>query len=172
MTLSDLQPHLVVRSLLDEVVVRCEHSCGWTGRRDARPAHAAVCPVVLLKAAEAKLRERDSLCANVDRLLADRDAKIRELEAALKRKDEEIVRMGKELLRRQVCISKLEHPNVTGLSASHVMEFSAKGDDFITSDLQHVSQVISSKQLPRDQAHPGASEQLNLQPEGSADLWL
>mmetsp|Transcript_1414 Transcript_1414/g.3840 ORF Transcript_1414/g.3840 Transcript_1414/m.3840 type:complete len:216 (+) Transcript_1414:111-758(+) len=105
MSASDLQPHLMVRSLLDEMIVRCKHSCGWTGRRDAMPAHAAVCPVARLKEAEARLR----LYEDVDKQLADRDNKIRELEAALKQKDEEIVRMGTELLRRQVCITKLEH---------------------------------------------------------------
>mmetsp|Transcript_43598 Transcript_43598/g.79428 ORF Transcript_43598/g.79428 Transcript_43598/m.79428 type:complete len:215 (-) Transcript_43598:94-738(-) len=151
MSPSDLQPHLVVRSLLDEVMVRCEHSCGWTGRRDARPAHAAVCPVVRLQAAEARLR----LYADVDKELADRDSKIRELEAALKQKDEEIVRMGKELLRRQVCITKLEHAEAAGIANLPAM----------------VPRKLDSFDAARHGLLAGISAE-NAADEGSSDLWL
>merc|ERR1712107_206542 len=46
-----------LQSFLDEVLVKCEHSRGWTGRRDARPGHRTVCPVLRLESMLKKLDE-------------------------------------------------------------------------------------------------------------------
>jgi len=54
---TNLQPHHVMRSLLDELQVRCEVGCSWTGRQDAHSAHLEVCPARLLAAMRAKLDE-------------------------------------------------------------------------------------------------------------------
>jgi len=100
----DLRSHLLVRSLLDEMLVRCSRSCGWTGRRDARPAHAAECPVSLLEDAKAELAG----FADVRRQLDERDARIAELEARVERQDQQVVDVSRQLVAREVHIQELE----------------------------------------------------------------
>lgn len=64
------QPHQALSSLIDEVCVRCEHACGWTGRYDARPHHAQICPVVLLKQAQEDNMELRNTVCNLERQIA------------------------------------------------------------------------------------------------------
>eukprot|EP00401_Gymnodinium_catenatum_P042808 CAMPEP_0117604240 /NCGR_PEP_ID=MMETSP0784-20121206/78579_1 /TAXON_ID=39447 /ORGANISM="" /LENGTH=218 /DNA_ID=CAMNT_0005407253 /DNA_START=95 /DNA_END=748 /DNA_ORIENTATION=+ len=52
--------------------------CAWVGRRDARSAHAELCPVARTDAARAEVAERDACIAE---LLAERDSQIAQLEA-------------------------------------------------------------------------------------------
>lgn len=59
----DLYPNQMVLSLLDEVMVRCEHKCGWSGRSDAYSGHISACPKLLLEKERTdmtKLREQYS----------------------------------------------------------------------------------------------------------------
>lgn len=104
MSAGDLQPHQVINNLLDEVVVHCELHCGWTGRRDARRAHAAECPKALLEQARAELER----FADVDRLLSRHTTRIAELEALVAEKDRIVVKTGQELLAQQVQVKVLE----------------------------------------------------------------
>ena len=50
-----VRPNLVVRSLLNELQVRCLHrGCFWTGRLDERPAHCTCCLVQELLSMQAR----------------------------------------------------------------------------------------------------------------------
>mmetsp|Transcript_45534 Transcript_45534/g.120298 ORF Transcript_45534/g.120298 Transcript_45534/m.120298 type:complete len:232 (-) Transcript_45534:3-698(-) len=102
--LEDLQPHQVVNSLLDEMIVRCERSCGWTGRRDARALHAQVCPVARLEAQNEKLAQYE----DVSRQLAARDARIAELEARVAEQDNHVVNVSRQLFAQKLRIEMLE----------------------------------------------------------------
>mmetsp|Transcript_13540 Transcript_13540/g.37556 ORF Transcript_13540/g.37556 Transcript_13540/m.37556 type:complete len:245 (-) Transcript_13540:161-895(-) len=100
----ELQPHQAIRSLLDELPVRCMRGCGWTGRRDARAAHAEVCPVKRLEAANAELAQ----FADISRQLAERDMRIADLEARVAEQDIQVVNVSRELVEREVRIQELE----------------------------------------------------------------
>mmetsp|Transcript_31207 Transcript_31207/g.89449 ORF Transcript_31207/g.89449 Transcript_31207/m.89449 type:complete len:209 (-) Transcript_31207:42-668(-) len=100
----DLQPHLVIRSLLDELPARCRRACGWTGRWDARAAHAEVCPLARLEAVSQELAKY----ADVGRELAEREGRIAELEARVAEQDEKVVGVSRQLVAREVRIQELE----------------------------------------------------------------
>lgn len=85
-----LQPHWVMRNLLDELLVHCMAGCGWTGRQDARPAHLVACPMKRLEAAGAQLAERDAW-------LAERDAEIALLRGRVSERDEAIAQHCKQI---------------------------------------------------------------------------
>merc|ERR1712039_1148158 len=104
MTLDDLQPHQVIRSLLDEVLVRCKRACGWTGRRDALAAHNAECPVARFEAARAELAQFD----DVSKELVARDERIASLEARIAEQDRSVIDVSRQLLARDVRIKDLE----------------------------------------------------------------
>merc|ERR1719359_284024 len=98
-----------MRSLLDELIVSCEHECGWTGRRDALTAHIAVCPVILMEQAREKLEAQSRRFSGVDRQLSEKDARIAELEALVVEKDRLVVSTGQEVVKRQLQIAELEN---------------------------------------------------------------
>lgn len=104
MQLDDLQQHQVIRSLLDEVPVRCKRACGWTGRRDALAAHADECPVARCEAAKAEL----ALFADVSKQMSDRDARIAALEVRVAEQDSQVISVSRQLLARDVRIQQLE----------------------------------------------------------------
>merc|ERR1712039_791128 len=90
MSPESLRPHQGFQSLLDEMLVRCERSCGWTGRRDARPGHTTVCPVVrlgnvecMLSAAIKQLDEKDKKLLECKHELRVTTDKLRVAENAL-----------------------------------------------------------------------------------------
>merc|ERR1719183_937979 len=103
--MEELRPHQALRSLLDELPVRCKQGCGWSGRRDKRPGHEAFCPVTKLMRLKADLAERDARIAELkrsnkaqrkaleahdsgrDQRLADGDARIACLEARTRAQD-------------------------------------------------------------------------------------
>mmetsp|Transcript_56834 Transcript_56834/g.113048 ORF Transcript_56834/g.113048 Transcript_56834/m.113048 type:complete len:379 (+) Transcript_56834:60-1196(+) len=85
-----LQPHLVMRNLLDELLVYCNAGCGWTGRKDARPGHELVCPVKRLESVAKMLSERDLW-------LAERDAEIALLRARVSERDKAISEQCKRI---------------------------------------------------------------------------
>jgi len=43
-----LYPHLFSKSMLDDLLVVCPATCGWTGRQHARSLHVAECPIVVV----------------------------------------------------------------------------------------------------------------------------
>uniref|UniRef100_A0A7S1LEX4 RING-type domain-containing protein n=1 Tax=Alexandrium catenella TaxID=2925 RepID=A0A7S1LEX4_ALECA len=71
---SQVQPHMMGRSLLDELLVHCRGGCNWTGRLDAHLTHLLACPVQRLTeqlaAANARVKERDVQLAARDREIA------------------------------------------------------------------------------------------------------
>mmetsp|Transcript_115791 Transcript_115791/g.327525 ORF Transcript_115791/g.327525 Transcript_115791/m.327525 type:complete len:261 (-) Transcript_115791:32-814(-) len=119
-----LRPHLVLRSLLDELQVHCARSCGWVGRRDARASHALSCPVAQLEAARALVAERDRVILALetersqraerleaqahDQRVLERDARISELEGSIVRRDRQLIGLGRQLLEREVRIRNLQ----------------------------------------------------------------
>mmetsp|Transcript_7429 Transcript_7429/g.13188 ORF Transcript_7429/g.13188 Transcript_7429/m.13188 type:complete len:259 (-) Transcript_7429:56-832(-) len=108
MHLHDLQPHQVVRSLLDELQVRCPRACGWTGRRDALGTHESPgheqCPLLRLEAANAEI----AFLHEAGTHLRARDARIAELETRVSEQDRNMVDIGSQLLAREVKIAELE----------------------------------------------------------------
>ncbi|CAE8603392.1 unnamed protein product [Polarella glacialis] len=108
MRLHSLQPHQVMRSLLDELPVRCRLACGWTGRRDARANHESSgptqCPLLRLEAACEEL----ALLSDAGGLLRDKDARIVMLEARVAEQDRQVVDVGRQLLAREVKVAELE----------------------------------------------------------------
>lgn len=103
-----LQPHQAIRSMLDELPVKCRRACGWTGRRDALPAHEsegpAQCVFLRLEAAGAEI----AFLSEAGQHLRDRDARIAELEARVAEQDYQVVDVGRQLLAREVRIQELE----------------------------------------------------------------
>lgn len=78
-----MRPHQALQSLVDELPVRCEQSCGWTGRLDMRPGHKDACPVHRLAEAESELaavleqlRERDQELAECKEQLLERSMQL------------------------------------------------------------------------------------------------
>eukprot|EP00927_Polykrikos_kofoidii_P049264 TRINITY_DN43349_c0_g1_i1.p1 TRINITY_DN43349_c0_g1~~TRINITY_DN43349_c0_g1_i1.p1 ORF type:complete len:256 (+),score=37.04 TRINITY_DN43349_c0_g1_i1:182-949(+) len=120
----DLQPHQAIRSLIDELLVRCSNRCGWTGRRDALSGHIEACPWTRLRAARARLAERDARIAELEAgidlqaaeleaqdatlRLAERDARIAALEARAAAQDGDLADVATQLSRRQARIEALE----------------------------------------------------------------
>lgn len=102
--LENLIPHQALLGLVNEMVVRCGKSCGWTGRRDALASHAEVCPVGRLEAARAEL-ERFS---EAQRQLREADEQIAALEKRVVDRDEEVVEISRRLVAREVRISELQ----------------------------------------------------------------
>mmetsp|Transcript_68175 Transcript_68175/g.134640 ORF Transcript_68175/g.134640 Transcript_68175/m.134640 type:complete len:265 (+) Transcript_68175:148-942(+) len=100
----DVHPHQAINSLLDELPSRCSRGCGWTGRRDARAAHAEMCPLRRLETAAEEL----ATYADVARQLEERDERIAELEARLADKDNQVVGVSRQLVAREVRIQELE----------------------------------------------------------------
>lgn len=57
-----LQPHLAIRSLLDELGVVCsEAGCSWTGPQDKLAVHLETCPARLLEASRVRGRRKEAL---------------------------------------------------------------------------------------------------------------
>eukprot|EP00930_Biecheleria_cincta_P064927 TRINITY_DN50621_c0_g1_i1.p1 TRINITY_DN50621_c0_g1~~TRINITY_DN50621_c0_g1_i1.p1 ORF type:complete len:324 (+),score=57.98 TRINITY_DN50621_c0_g1_i1:129-1100(+) len=103
-----LQPHQAIRSMLDELPVKCRRACGWTGRRDALPAHESEgseqCPLLRLEAAAAEV----AFLSEAGQHLRDRDRRIAELELRVAEQDHQVVDVGRQLLAREVRIQELE----------------------------------------------------------------
>lgn len=108
MRVENLMPHQVIRSLLDELPARCGRGCGWVGRRELLPGHAAVCPLALLEAAQAKLQDREAQYADMDRLLTERDDRIRELEAIVEVREQDAKQGAMSMVQYITQISDLE----------------------------------------------------------------
>ncbi|CAJ1409345.1 unnamed protein product [Effrenium voratum] len=104
----DLHPHQALRSLLDELPVRCRRGCGWTGRRDALRAHESPgpsqCVFLRLEAAQAKI----AYLSEAGHHLENRDARIAQLEVRVAEQDQQVVDFGRQLLAREVRIAELE----------------------------------------------------------------
>eukprot|EP00929_Paragymnodinium_shiwhaense_P097847 TRINITY_DN59445_c0_g1_i1.p1 TRINITY_DN59445_c0_g1~~TRINITY_DN59445_c0_g1_i1.p1 ORF type:complete len:324 (+),score=41.61 TRINITY_DN59445_c0_g1_i1:80-1051(+) len=117
----NLQPHAIIRSLLDELQVRCEaRQCSWTGRQDSYTAHLQECPVKLLEATQAKLKESEEVVAQQGKQLDDCYAQIAErdqqiLDMSRVRYDYE--RKDKEIRRLQTEMSLLKHSMETEVRA-------------------------------------------------------
>eukprot|EP00929_Paragymnodinium_shiwhaense_P056118 TRINITY_DN28099_c0_g1_i1.p1 TRINITY_DN28099_c0_g1~~TRINITY_DN28099_c0_g1_i1.p1 ORF type:complete len:287 (-),score=68.23 TRINITY_DN28099_c0_g1_i1:148-1008(-) len=119
-----LQPNLTLRSLLDELEVYCTRRCGWTGRRDAAPAHKEVCPTARLEAVRRKLKERaerrkeveaqksaqaEELEAHdVDSRLREKDSRIKQLEERAAAQDDSLGDVVRRLEERDARIASLE----------------------------------------------------------------
>jgi len=96
-----LHPNLIVKSLVDELTVRCTEGCGWTGRHDTQTTHLAACPARMLRVTKGKLSaEVDGLRAVIHGLRAELDDSRAKLEAS--RALEADQRRELLLLRRQV----------------------------------------------------------------------
>lgn len=161
----DLQPHQAIRNLLDEVVVRCERSCGWTGRRDARSAHADVCPVAALEAAKAEL---DGL-SDIRGQLAARDVRIADLEKRVAEQDDHVVSVSRQLVAREVRIKELE-----ARLASQELLLAERESEFDSLRSRGAAQgcsLESSGMLPShpNSLHDGLAE---ADGGGGTDLWL
>jgi len=92
-----LQPHLVMRNLLDELLVYCNAGCGWTGRKDARPGHELICPVKRLESVAKMLRERDLWLAERDAEIALLTARVSERAKAISEQCKRIELQEKQL---------------------------------------------------------------------------
>lgn len=100
LTARRLKPNEMIKSLLDEVLVRCSAGCGWTGRQDARTAHMEACPKKLapmLTEARRTLDERTqelqaerAECGRLRALLAQREGELAQGSRMLGFKDEEL----------------------------------------------------------------------------------
>uniref|UniRef100_A0A6T9QBD0 RING-type E3 ubiquitin transferase n=1 Tax=Alexandrium catenella TaxID=2925 RepID=A0A6T9QBD0_ALECA len=121
---SRLQPHLVMRSLLDELHVHCGIGCGWTGRQDARPAHMLACPMKRLAEATAQLAERDHWLAERDAEIAALRARVRERDEAIAQRCAQIMQQEKQLEDYRGWLARLAGSSAqkdTQIAALHVM---------------------------------------------------
>lgn len=114
------QPHLAIGGLLDELVIRCEHSCGWTGRSDMRPQHRLQCPVALLETARHELETATSQVAALRAQVSTQ-----EVELVRRGQECESLRMESSSLRSQ--LHCLEHQR--SLNASLTAENTALQND-------------------------------------------
>lgn len=76
-----IKNHLLVRSLLDELLVRCPSGCDWVGRYDARKGHIEVCPVKQLEVLKVQVARKSMACSMV---LRQRDTEIETLRSLLR----------------------------------------------------------------------------------------
>eukprot|EP00933_Yihiella_yeosuensis_P024580 TRINITY_DN19069_c0_g1_i1.p1 TRINITY_DN19069_c0_g1~~TRINITY_DN19069_c0_g1_i1.p1 ORF type:complete len:255 (-),score=40.23 TRINITY_DN19069_c0_g1_i1:142-906(-) len=166
MRVEDLQPHQVMRSLLDELTVRCRRACGWTGRRDALAAHESPgpqqCPVLKLESARAEL----ALLSGAGGELRERDKRIRVLEQRVEEQDQHMVDLGRQLLAREVYIAELE---------SRLQE----KDRNLTQREMELQLLRRGRLVPAPSGSPSLSpqpSQAQLQTDegasGGQDLWL
>lgn len=128
---SHLQPHLVMRSLLDELLVRCRAGCGWTGRQDARAAHLLACPVKRLEAANVQLAERDAWLAERDAVIATLQACVSERDQAIARHCAQIVEQEKQLAHYRGRLARL-----VGSAAQKDSQLAAKDSQLVVKDTQ------------------------------------
>lgn len=89
-------PHHAIRSFIDGMCVRCEHACGWTGRYDARPHHAQVCPIVLLNQNKRDCMELRKTVYNLQRQIASHVEVITTQAGVIEQRDETIFRLNKQ----------------------------------------------------------------------------
>lgn len=133
----DLKPHQTIRSLLDEMIVRCTRHCGWTGRRDSLVAHESECPLARIVALEAELRAHRELQADMEfhlsSLLETRVARVDALEAELRLREERQVDINHQLLKRDVRISFLE----TRVARIDTLEAELRARETQQADIDH-----------------------------------
>lgn len=164
--LDELQPHQVMRSLLDELLVRCRWSCGWTGRRDSRAAHespgTSQCPLIRLEAARAELANLSGAGGK----LKDRDSRILQLEARIAEQDNQMVDLGRQLLAREVRIAELE-------GRLEEQERSIMQKDMELSLLRRGRAGLPSFESPSVSPQHQSDEALQAEEAaGGGDLWL
>lgn len=86
----NLRAHKGFQSLVDELQVRCERSCGWAGRLDARHRHIATCPLTRLADAERNLATVLEQLRQRDEELAECRQQLQNMECANKRETDEL----------------------------------------------------------------------------------
>mmetsp|Transcript_21008 Transcript_21008/g.44755 ORF Transcript_21008/g.44755 Transcript_21008/m.44755 type:complete len:289 (-) Transcript_21008:68-934(-) len=141
---SRLQPHLAIRNLLDEIVVRCGHGCSWTGRKDSLQAHMADCPLQQLAKLEAEkaereiqLVQRDELVFTLEKQVAEQEefialqrARVTEREREIAERDDLIATLEKRVSQRDVVFS--QHVEMVDRSVQTEPPCKASGRDVLS----------------------------------------